>query len=122
MITLRRPTRSVGHPASRRPVGRRRTASALAGESDWLLSQARTPRRRSMRRFAEQEIIIPDGPYAGRRFRVDRQPYTGLWLDAVDSGLWSRYASTGPVQSGKTLLCFVFPIVYHLFEIGETVI
>jgi phage terminase large subunit GpA-like protein len=75
-----------------------------------------------MRRFAEDEIIIPDGPFAGRRFRVDRQPYTGLWFDAVDSGNWSRLVATGPTQSGKTLSCFVVPLLYHLFEMGETVI
>ncbi|MGE0770053.1 MAG: terminase gpA endonuclease subunit, partial [Hyphomicrobiaceae bacterium] len=75
-----------------------------------------------MRSFAEEDIIIPDGPFKGRRFRCDRQPYTGLWFDAVDSGLWSRCVATGPTQSGKTLACFVIPMLYHLFEIGETVI
>jgi hypothetical protein len=29
---------------------------------------------------------------------------------------------TGPTQTGKTLAAFVIPILYHLFEIGETVI
>src|SRR3954451_15175155 len=75
-----------------------------------------------MRQFAEDEIIIPNGPYSGRRFNVERQPYSGLWLDAVDSGKWQRVCSTGPVQSGKTLLCFAVPVLFHLFEIGETVI
>jgi phage terminase large subunit GpA-like protein len=75
-----------------------------------------------MRQFAEEEIIIPDGPFAGRRFRCARQPFAGLWFDEVDSGRWRRYVSTGPTQSGKTLSCFVIPLLYHLFEIGETVI
>ncbi len=75
-----------------------------------------------MRQFAEAEIIIPDGPFAGRHFRCHRQPYTGLWFDAVDSGCWSRCVATGPTQSGKTLSCFVIPLLYHLFEVGETVI
>ncbi len=87
-----------------------------------FLERARPPRVRSMRQFAEAEIVIPDGPFAGRRFRCSRQPYTGLWFDAVDSGHWSRYVATGPTQSGKTLSCFVIPLLYHLFEIGETVI
>ena len=30
--------------------------------------------------------------------------------------------ATGPTQSGKTLACFIIPLLYHLFEIGETVI
>lgn len=86
------------------------------------MSQARPRRLRSMREFAEQEVVIPDGPFVGRRFRCYRQPYTGLWFDAVDSGHWSRCVATGPTQSGKTLSCFVIPMLYHLFEIGETVI
>jgi hypothetical protein len=77
---------------------------------------------RSLRQFAEAELVIPDGPSAGRRFRAHRQPFAGLWLDAVDSGRWTRYVATGPTQSGKTLCCFVLPLLYHLFEIGETVI
>ena len=75
-----------------------------------------------MRQFAEQEIIIPDGPFVGRRFHCSRQPYTGLWFDAVDSGRWNRCVATGPTQSGKTLSCFVIPLLYHLFELEETVI
>lgn len=96
--------------------------SALQHELRWFFSQARPRRLRSMREFAEAEITIPEGPFAGRRFRCSRQPYTGLWFDAVDSGLWSRHVATGPTQSGKTLACFIIPLLYHLFEIGETVI
>ncbi|MCO6438172.1 MAG: phage terminase large subunit family protein [Phycisphaerae bacterium] len=87
-----------------------------------FLAQARPRPLRTMRAFAEAEIIIPDGPFAGRRFRCSRQPYTGLWFDAVDSGQWSRCVATGPTQSGKTLSCFVVPLLYHLFELQETVI
>src|SRR4051812_15139071 len=75
-----------------------------------------------MRQFAEAEIVIPSGPFTGRRFRCARQPYTGLWFDQIDSGRWSRCVATGPTQSGKSLSCFVIPLLYHLFEIGETVI
>lgn len=50
------------------------------------------------------------------------QPFTGLWFDEVDSSRWWRFVATGPSQSGKTLSCFVIPLLYHLFEIGETVI
>lgn len=77
---------------------------------------------RSIRDFSEAEIIIPDGPYKGRRFRCDRQPWAGLWFDQIDSGKWQRFAATGPSQSGKTLCCYVIPTLYHLFEIGETVV
>jgi hypothetical protein len=88
----------------------------------WFPSQSRARTVRSMREFAESEVVIPDGPFQGRRFRCDRQPYTKLWFDAVDSGHWNRCVATGPTQSGKTLACFVIPLIYHLFEIGETVI
>lgn len=88
----------------------------------WFLAQAKPRRLRTMRRFAEDEIVLPSGPYVGSRFRCHRQPYTGLWFDQVDSGRWSRLVGTGPTQSGKSLACFVIPLVYHLFEYGETVI
>jgi hypothetical protein len=96
--------------------------TVAACELKWFLRQARPRPRRSLRAFAEAEIVIPTGPFAGRRFRCARQPYTGLWFDEVDSGSWNRCVATGPTQSGKTLSCFVIPLVYHLFEIGETVI
>jgi len=75
-----------------------------------------------MRQFAEQEIIIPDGEYKGRRFTCARQPFNALWFDAVDSGNWTRLWATGPSQTSKTLVCFIIPLLYHLFEVGETVI
>jgi phage terminase large subunit GpA-like protein len=87
-----------------------------------FLTQARPRPLRTMRAFAEGEVVIPDGPYAGRRFRCSRQPYTALWFAEVDSGRWSRCVATGPTQSGKTLSCFVIPLLYHLFELQETVI
>jgi phage terminase large subunit GpA-like protein len=88
----------------------------------WFLAQARPRKIRSLRNFAEDEIVIPDGPFVGRRFRCARQPYTGLLFDELDTGRWSRCVATGPTQSGKTLSCFVIPILYHLFELNETVI
>ncbi|QDT55930.1 Phage terminase large subunit (GpA) [Caulifigura coniformis] len=98
------------------------TQARARDELLWFLRQSRARTVRSMRQFAETEIVIPDGPFQGRRFRCDRQPYTRLWFDAVDSGRWNRCVATGPTQSGKTLACFVIPLIYHLFEIGETVI
>lgn len=94
----------------------------LAEDVAWFFRQSRSRRIRSMRDFAESEVIIPDGPFEGRRFRCDRQPYARLWFDAVDSGKWSRFVATGPTQSGKSLSCFIIPTLYHLFELEETVI
>lgn len=87
-----------------------------------LSDAIRTPRLRTMREFAEAEIIIPTGPFAGLRYSCARQPYTRLWFDEVDSGRWRRMFATGPTQSGKTLTCAAIPLMYHLFEVGEDVI
>jgi phage terminase large subunit GpA-like protein len=88
----------------------------------WSLHNSRARRLRTMRQFAEEEIVIPGGPFAGRRFRCARQPFTGLWFDEIDSNRWSQCVATGPRQTGKSLCCFVIPILYHLFEVGEKVI
>lgn len=83
---------------------------------------ARTAELRPMLEFAEAEIVIPSGPFEGLKFRSDRQPFVRHWFNAVDSGLYSEMVITGPSQSGKTLVGFVIPLLYHLFEVGETVI
>jgi phage terminase large subunit GpA-like protein len=82
-----------------------------------------------MREFAEQEITLPTGPYEGRRFNCLRQPFTRLLLDEEDRRdpvtgylYWRRRNVTGPQQCGKSLLGFVIPILYHLFEVQETVV
>ena len=77
---------------------------------------------RTLRQFAESEIVLPDGPFQGQRFRCSRQPAHGLFFDAVDAGNFFRFACTGPQQSGKTLAFVVVPILYHLFERQQTVL
>lgn len=89
---------------------------------DAIRQYGRVPQVRTMRQFAEQEIVIPDGDFAGQIFRVHRQPAHGLWFDEIDSGRWSRFAFVACQQSGKTLAGFVAPIMYHAFELQETVI
>lgn len=73
-----------------------------------------------MEQWVEDEIVLPDGPFKGQRYCHDRHPVSRPWFRALDSGLWSRHAATGPTQNGKTLMCYVAPTLYHLFEIGET--
>lgn len=75
-----------------------------------------------MLQFAEQEIILPTGPFVGQRFRADRQPFARPWIEEVDSGRWQRFVLTGPSQAGKTLQASVVPVMYHLFEQMETAI
>lgn len=74
---------------------------------------------RSMRQFAEREIIITDGRYKGQRWDVSRQPVAGLWFDAIDSGEFTEFVCTAPSQFGKTLMAFVVPLLYHTCEIQE---
>jgi hypothetical protein len=74
-----------------------------------------------MRDFAEAEIVLPDsGPHGGDRFKCSYQPYSGLWFDAIGSGLFRRHVATGPSQSGKSLSALVIPLLYHLFERRDT--
>lgn len=85
-----------------------------------LIAGCRVPRIRTMRQFAEDEIVIPDGRYAGARFRVYRQPVAGLLLDEMDSGRWSAFSTTALSQDGKSFLSYVIPTMYHLFELKQT--
>lgn len=96
--------------------------SSLVDELRHSVRRARAPRLRTMREFAEQEIVIPTGPFAGRRFRCAVQPFNRLWFDQVGSGRWSRHWATGPSQATKSFTCFIVPMLYHLFEIQEAVI
>jgi phage terminase large subunit GpA-like protein len=72
--------------------------------------------------FAQQEIVLPDGPYAGLLFDARRQPWSRLLLDEMCSGRWSRFATVGCVQSGKTLLAFVIPTLWHTLELLDTIV
>lgn len=74
---------------------------------------------RSIREFAEQCVIIPDGPYAGFRFTVDRQPWTALFFDLIDNGCWPEIIGTSPAQGGKTLVMFVIPLLWAVCELRE---
>ena len=52
-----------------------RLSQTAKTEIGWFVRQIRPRRLRSMREFAEQEVIIPDGPHQGRRYRCSRQPF-----------------------------------------------
>ena len=86
------------------------------------MAQSRVRPIRTMRQWAEDEIVIPNGPYEGDSFSVHNQPVLGLLLDEIDSGRWVEKYATGPSQSAKTMTCFVIPIAYHLAELGEDVV
>ena len=82
-----------------------------------------------MSEFAEAEIIHNTGPFQGRRLRFDRQPFSRLLIREFDrldpvtkQTYWRRRNVTGPQQCGKTLFGSIMPVLYHCFEIGETVV
>jgi len=88
----------------------------------WCCRSARAPVIRTMRQFALDELRITKGQYEGRRYRIYRQPSQGLLLDAMDDPRWRRRAVCECVQKGKTLMGFVVPVLYHLFELRDDVI
>lgn len=77
---------------------------------------------RTFEQFAEEALVIPEGNFRGQRFRFHRQAFNRLLLREFDKGDYNTFATMGCVQSGKTLTCWVLPIVYHLFERQESVI
>lgn len=91
-------------------------------ELEWFLGQCTAPVVRPISQWVEDELVLPSGPYKGERYRHRRHPASRLWFAALDSGQWNRFAASGPTQNGKTLMCYVAPILYHLFELQETVV
>jgi len=76
----------------------------------------------SMLEWAEANIVIPDGPHKGEPFDANTQPFARLFFQEVDSARWERIVATGPTQTGKSLICYIIPVLYHLFAIAETVV
>ena len=87
-----------------------------------LSSEMKPTRRRSMRDFACQEIVLPDGPYEGETLKQCFQPAHFLYIDLLDTWQWQRNFLAAPTQSGKTLSGAIIPLMYHLFELGENVL
>lgn len=80
------------------------------------------PRIRTFTEWLQRELIVPSGPFAGQRVSFKSQPWVRLFAAEIDSGRWKNVRSTGPVQSGKSLICYVGLMLYHLCEVGEKVI
>jgi phage terminase large subunit GpA-like protein len=99
-----------------------RIRATTRAELGWTVRASRAPRLRSLRQFAEDELVIPEGKYRGLKLRIHRQPYVGLLYNEMAPGRWRRTAIVGCVQAGKTFCGFVGPILWHLFEHRETVI
>lgn len=82
---------------------------------------ANPPRIRPYSEWLLKDFIIPAGPCRNQRISFRHQPWVRLFAREIDRG-WSNVATTGPVQSGKSLIGFVSLMLYHLCEIGEKVI
>ena len=100
----------------------RKSNTRLKLEWEEFLKKARPQRLRSMADWACSEIYLPDGPFEGQRFKLDRQPHAKIWFDEAMNTHWLNRVITGPSQSGKSLIGFVIPVLYHLFERGDKVI
>ena len=96
--------------------------SPIRTEFIWLSCHARTPQLRSFRDFLLADFVIPKGKHKNTKIDLDVQPYVGLLADEIDNPRWTKYAITGCVQSGKSLIAFVAVIMYYLFEHGENVV
>lgn len=77
---------------------------------------------RSFSDWLTSEFVIPDGPHRNKRFKFEFQPITKLWCDEIDSGRWVEHIFTGPSQSGKSLIGYVAPMLYHAAELGEKLV
>lgn len=77
---------------------------------------------RSFRQWLTEEFVVPDGPRSGERFRFESQPITRLWVDAIDSRKYTEHVYSGPSQSGKSMIGYVAPLLYHCAELAESVV
>lgn len=94
-------------------------SDSLVFELKRCLQRARLNPVRKLAHWIETEMMIPDGPYEGEPFRWETQPISKLLVDEIDSAKWNEIFITGPSQSGKTLIGFVAPVLYHTLELGE---
>lgn len=96
-------------------------SSVLLSEFAESLRRGKSSPPRSFRQWVESELIIPDGPHKGERFRIERQPAIGLWIDAVDDPQWQDLVFTAVTQFGKSLFGYVSPTLYHSCELGQSI-
>lgn len=105
------------------------TLDSLIRVAREIAASLRPQKRLTMEEFS-RTLKIAEGREKGRRFNPRHQPFQRLWFQEFDIGRtsgqysprWTRFATCGCVQSGKSLLCFDIPILYYLLECGERVI
>ena len=84
--------------------------------------QAKKPKIRTRVQFARECLVIPEGPYEDQLWKPHFQPFAYWLLHLMDTCGLHRFAITGCVQSGKTLITLVVNVCWHLFERRESVI
>ena len=91
------------------------TAIVLETVSGVLVAMVTKPVR-TIEQFAEEEVFLPNdgGQFEGQLFAVRRQPFVALLWKEMQSPRWSEVWVTGCVQSGKTLMAFVIPLIYMI--------
>ena len=77
---------------------------------------------RTIRQFAEDEIVPATGNYKDEPFRCSRQPFTGLLFNEIDRDYWQTIVISGPSQSSKTLSGLVIPTLWQTCELNETTV
>jgi phage terminase large subunit GpA-like protein len=90
-------------------------------EVQWFLQHLRPRSVRTLREFAEEEIVVVDGPEEGARYSALTQPVHAAWMFVVQSGRFRRHILMAPKQWGKSLL-YAIVTLYHLFELERTVV
>lgn len=94
----------------------------MAAELRWAVRSAYRPPVRSRVDFARECIVIPEGKHVGSLWLPEFQPFAYHLLHLMDTLPYRRFAITGCVQSGKTLVALVFNLCWHLFELKQSVI
>jgi len=79
---------------------------------------------RPMPQWAEEEFVLPASTpvYGAAKYRLERQPAHRLLLEAIAHSGYREFVVIGPSQSGKTTVAFAIPLLWHLFERGQTVV
>lgn len=87
-----------------------------------FFARAKPQPLRTMRQWFEEMVVIPSGPCRGEPWSADRQPVQALLLDLMDGGEFTEFITVGPSQTGKSLLGYIGPVLYHAAEMRETVV
>ena len=100
------------------PEGRRQAMAKILARS---IRDAHKPEPRSRVEFASECIVIPGGKHKGSPWLPEFQPFAYHLLHLMDTSGYRRFAVTGCVQSGKTMVACIFSLLWHLFEQNHNV-